>query len=179
MSTAATRHQQLLSLTTKKATTTQTFEDKVRQYAAFFDGSKKDFSEVEAIFDDLLHDDCMLTLSNGEELDKETRKELDKQRLAAGAKITNVAYTRIDYNKALIEFCVEESEDKNVIVQNLVTIKDKKIIEARQVDRLAGIIKACWLSDYHSLRRVQSYQHEGKVIFEGKTSPFADGNKVH
>ena len=178
MSTAATRHQQILSLTTKKATT-QTFEDKVRQYAALFDGTKKDFSEVEAIFDDLHHDDFMVTLSNGEELDREGRKELDKQRLAAGAKITNMAYTRIDYNKALIEFCVEESEGKNVIVQNLVTIKDKKIIEARQVDRLAGIIKACWLSDYHSLRRVQSYQHEGKVIFEGKTSPFADGNKVH
>ena len=178
MSTAATRHQQILSLTTKKATT-QTFEDKVRQYAALFDGTKKDFSEVEAIFDDLHHDDFMVTLSNGEELDREARKELDKQRLAAGAKITNMAYTRIDYNKALIEFCVEESEGKNVIVQNLVTIKDKKIIEARQVDRLAGIIKAYWLSDYHSLRRVQSYQHEGKVIFEGKTSPFADGNKVH
>ena len=178
MSTAATRHQQILSLTTKKATT-QTFEDKVRQYAALFDGTKKDLSEVEAIFDDLHHDDFMVTLSNGEELDREARKELDKQRLAAGAKITNMAYTRIDYNKALIEFCVEESEDKNVIVQNLVTIKDKKIIEARQVDRLAGIIKAYWLSDYHSLRRVQSYQHEGKVIFQGKTSPFADGNKVH
>ena len=164
--------------TTNKATT-QTFEDKVRQYGALFDGTKKDFSEVEAIFDDLHHDDFTVTLSNGEELDREARKELDKQRLAAGAKITNVAYTRIDYNKALIEFCVEESEDKNVIVQNLVTIKDKKIIEARQVDRLAGIIKAYWLSDYHSLRRVQSYQHEGKVIFEGKTSPFADGNKVN
>ena len=179
MSTAATRHQQILSLTTKKATT-QTFEDKVRQYLALFDGTKKDFSEVEAIFDDLHHDDFMFTLSNGEEFDREeAKKEFTKQRLAAGAKITNVAYTRIDYNKALIEFCVEESEDKDVIVQNLVTINDKKIIEARQVDRLAGIIKACWLSDYHSLRRVQSYQHEGKVIFEGKTSPFADGNMVH
>jgi hypothetical protein len=31
------------------------------------------------------------TTSNGEELDKKARKELDKQRLAAGAKITNVA----------------------------------------------------------------------------------------
>ena len=118
-------------------------------------------------------------MSNGKELDKEeAKKELTEQRFAAGAKITNVAYTRIDYNKALIEFCLE-SEGKNVIIQNLVTIKDKKIIEARQVDRLAGIIKACWLSDYHSIRRVQSYQHEGKVIFEGKTSPFADGNMVH
>ena len=165
--------------TTTVASSTQTFEHKVRQYAAIFDGTKKDFSEVEAIFYNLYHEDFVGETSNGEELDKEARKELDKQRLAAGAKITNVAYTRIDYNKALIEFCVEESEDKNVIVQNLVTIKDKKIIEARQVDRLAGIIKACWLSDYHSLRRVQSYQHEGKVIFEGKTSPFADGNKVH
>jgi regulator of protease activity HflC (stomatin/prohibitin superfamily) len=48
--------------------------------------------------------------SNGEKLNKEARKELDKQRLAAGAKITNVSYKRIDYNKALVEFCVEESE---------------------------------------------------------------------
>ena len=112
---------------------------------------------------------------------KEARKELDKQRLAAGAKITHVTYKRLDYNKALVEFYLIdlESDNKDVWIQTLVSIKDKKIIEARQVDRLAGIIKACWLSDYHSLRRVQSYQHEGKLIFEGKTSPFADGNKVH
>ncbi len=39
--------------TTNNKATTQTFEDKVRQYAALFDGTEKDFSEVEAIFDNL------------------------------------------------------------------------------------------------------------------------------
>jgi hypothetical protein len=43
--------------TTTVASSTQTFEHKVRQYAAIFDGTKKDFSEVEAIFDNLYHDD--------------------------------------------------------------------------------------------------------------------------
>ena len=87
--------------TTNKATT-QTFEDKVHQYAALFDGTKKDFSEVEAIFDNLYHEDFVGETSNGEELNKKARKELDKQRLAAGAKITHVTYKRIDYNKALV-----------------------------------------------------------------------------
>jgi hypothetical protein len=166
-----------------KATATTkhtTFEDKIRQYAALFDGSEKDFSVVEAMFNNLYHDDFIGTDSNGEEINKETKKQLDEKRLAAGAKVRNfaVAYTRIDYNKALVEF-YSENEGKSVISQYLVTIKDKKIIEARQVDRLAGIIKAWYLSGYHSIRRIQSYQHEGKVIFEGQKSPFAAGNKVH
>ena len=201
MSTAATRHQQILSLTTKKATT-QTFEDKVRQYGALFDGTKKDFSEVETIFDNLYHEDFVGTTSNGEELNKETKKELDKQRLAAGAKITNVTYTRIDYNKALVQFCLEsednhdESGNSNIIINNnnnndssssihlkfLVTIKDKKIIEARHIidarqcsqnssynDLLVGrdIIIAYCLSDCHSIRR--GYQHGEAAIFKGRS----------
>jgi hypothetical protein len=120
--------------TTTVASSTQTFEHKVRQYAAIFDGTKKDFSEVEAIFYNLYHEDFVGETSNGEELDKEARKELDKQRLAAGAKITHVTYKRIDYNKALIEFYLFdlESEDKDIIIQTLVTIKDKKIIESNR-----------------------------------------------
>ena len=185
---------------TNKATTTQTFEAKVRQYGALFDGTKKDFSEVETIFDNLYHEDFVGTTSNGEEFDKETKKELDKQRLAAGAKITNVTYTRIDYNKALVQFCLEsedndddESGNSNIIINSssssssillkfLVTIKDKKIIEARHIidarqcsqnssynDLLVGkdIIIAYCLSDCHSIRR--GYQHGEAAIFKGRS----------
>ena len=155
--------------TTTVASSTQTFEDKVRQYAALFDGTKKDFSEVEVIFDNLYHEDFVGTASNGEEFDKKARKELDKQRLAAGAKITNVTYKRIDYNKALVEFYLFdlESEDKDIIIETLVTIKDKKIIESSRVDRLTGIITAYCLSDCHSLRR--GYQHMEAAIFKGRS----------
>ena len=164
---------------TSNTTTKPTkLEDKIRHYAALFDGSEKDFSGVETLFNDLYHDDFIGTDSNGEEINKETKKRLDENRLAAGAKVTNVAYTRIDYNKALVEFHLE-SEGKSILAQYLVTIKDKKIIEARQVDRLTGVIKAWYLSGYHSIRRIQSYQHEGKVVFEGQKSPFGAGNKVH
>lgn len=58
--------------TTTNNATTQTFEDKIRQYAALFDGTKKDFSEVEAIFDNLYHEDFVATFSNENKLDKET-----------------------------------------------------------------------------------------------------------
>ena len=161
---------------TSKATT---FEDKIRKYASLFDGNKKDFSgAIESMFNDLYHDDYQGTVSNGVELSREARKQLDVERLASGVKVTNVEYTRIGLNKALVEFHLDlESEGHNVIAQNLVTIKDKKIIEARHVYRFSGIIKAWWLSDYHSLRRIQSYQHVDKVVFEGRTSPFADGDK--
>ena len=126
----------MCTTTNKAKTTTQTFEDKVRQYAALFDGTKKDFSEVESAFDDLYHDDF-----HGPFVDKDTKKEYDRQRLAAGAKITNVTYTRIDYNKALIQFCLESEDDNDesssssssILLKFLVTIKDKKIIEARHI----------------------------------------------
>ena len=47
--------------TTKNKATTQTFEDKVCQYATIFDGTMKDFSEVEAIFDNLYRKDFVGT----------------------------------------------------------------------------------------------------------------------
>ena len=166
--------------TTTVASSTQTFEDKVRQYAAIFDGTKKDFSEVEAIFDNFYHEDFVGETSNGEKLNKEGRKELDKQRFAAGAKITHVTYKRIDYNKALVEFCLEESEgtdesssiSNSIISKFLVTIKDKKIIEARQIsdeplDTEIEIITAYCLSDCHSVRR--GYQHMEAAIFKGRS----------
>lgn len=162
----------------KASSKATTFEDKVRQYASLFDGNKKDFSEVESMFNDLYHDDYQGTVSDGVELSREAKKQLDSERLASGVKVTNVEYTRIGLNKALVEFHLDkESEGHYVVAQDLVTIKDKKIIEARRVYRASGIIKAMWLSDYHSLRRIQSYQHVDKVVFEGRTSPFADGDK--
>ena len=160
----------MCTTTTNKATT-QTFEDKVRQYAALFDGTKKDFSEVEsALFDDLYHDDFQ-----GQDVDKEAKKELDKQRLAAGAKITNLTYKRIDYNKALIQICLENADESgsgSSIILKLNTIKDKKIIEARQIsneplDTGIDIITAYCLSDYHSMKR--GYLHGEAAIFKGRS----------
>lgn len=125
-----------------------TFEYKLRQYAALFDGSTKDFSDVEFTFNDLYHDDFLGT-SKEEEINKQTRKELDGKNLAAGAKITNVAYTTIDYNKAIVEFNLVCEEGKSTINQYLITIKDKKIIEASIANDLGGVMKVYYLSDYY------------------------------
>ena len=62
----------------KKATSkATTFEDKIRQYASLFDGTKKDFSDVESMFIDLHHDDYQGTTNDGVQLSREAKKELD------------------------------------------------------------------------------------------------------
>ncbi len=153
---------------------TALMEGKIRQYTSLFDGTKKDFSDVESVFNDLYHNDYHGTIEDGVELSREAKKQLDSERLASGVKVTSFAYTRIGLNKALVEFQLDQGDDgDNVIAQDLLTIKDMKIIEARRVFSAAGMIKAMWLSNYHSIRRVQSYQHVDKVVFEGHTSPFA------
>ena len=146
----------------KKATSeATTFEDKIRQYASLFDGTKKDFSGVESLFNDLHHDDYQGIINDGVELSRETKKQLDSERFASGVKAATVAYTRIGWNKALVEFHLDQEGDGHaVIVQDLITIKDKKIIEARRVCSLPGMMKAMWLSNYHSIRRIQILDFE-------------------
>ena len=200
----------MLTTTINKATTTQTFEDKVRQYAAFFDGAKKDF---ESAFDDLYHKDFVglewVSLDPlRQAVDKETKKRVDKQRLAAGAKITSVAYTRIGHHKALIRFYLESegitdesgsgsgSGSSCIILKYLVTIKDTKIIESRQIStssydgilegrdnitmRTIGdgitskrrLIGAYCVSDCHTIKR--GYQHRMAAIFKGRSKTIAE-----
>jgi len=141
-----------MSTTTKPTT----FEDKISQYAALFDGSEKDFSDIEFTFNGLYHDDFLGTDSNGEEIDKAAKKQLDEKRLAAGVKVTNVEYTRTGWNKALVKFHLE-SDGNSVISKYLVTIKDKKIIEARRpANGLMGIIRlrGFQIPEHHLIRRV-------------------------
>ena len=104
---AIAKHNITMSNNAKHATSKSTsFEDKIRQYASFFDG-RKDFSDdVESAFNGLYHDDFIGSDSIGIEINKETKKRLDMERLAAGVKVTSVACTRIDWNKALVNFFV-------------------------------------------------------------------------
>ncbi len=76
-------------------------------------------------------------------------KSLTERTLQPGAKITNVAYTTIDYNKAIVEFNLVCEEGKSTINQYLITIKDKKIIEASIANDLGGVMKVYYLSDYY------------------------------
>ena len=146
----------------KKATSkATTFEDKIRQYASLFDGTKKDFSGVESLFNDLHHDGYQGTINDGVQLRREAKKQLESERFASGVKATNVVDKRIGWNKALVEFHLDqEGGGHAVIVQDLVTIKDKKIIESRRVGSLPGMMKAVWLSNYHSIRRIQILDFE-------------------
>ncbi len=76
-----------------------------------------------------------------------------------------MTYTRIDYNKALIQLYLEsegttdESDSSSsILLKFLVTIKDKKIIQARLIsdetlDTEIDIIMAYCLSDCHTIRR--------------------------
>ena len=95
---------------------TALMEDKIRQYTSLFDGTKKDFSDVESVFNDLYHDDYHGTIEDGVELSREAKKQLDSERLASGVKITKVAYTRIGLNKALVEFHLDQEVDGHAVI---------------------------------------------------------------
>ena len=112
----------------KANTKPKCFKAKVRQYAALFDGSEKDFSSAaESAFNALYHNDFLGTEGNGEEeINKEAKRQFDKERLAAGAKVTNVTFTRTDWNKSLVTFHIE-NQGETAISKYLVTIQDKKI----------------------------------------------------
>jgi hypothetical protein len=68
------------AVTTK--TTTKTVEDKIRQYAALFNGTERDFSVAEPIFNDVYHESFLGTVSRGGGIDKKAKRKLDEQRLA-------------------------------------------------------------------------------------------------
>ena len=114
------------------------------------------------MFNDLHHDDYQGTTNDGVQLSREAKKQLDSERFASGVKTTTVAYTRIGWNKALVEFHLldQEGDGHAIIAQDLITIKDNKIIEARRVCSLPGMMKAMWLSNYHSIRRIQILDFE-------------------
>ena len=68
-------------------------ESALRQYFAAIDGTKKDFSEVQHLFDALYHDDFTLVFKDGETTSRDDMKEVHAGYLSEGSKVTLIHFT--------------------------------------------------------------------------------------
>ncbi len=115
------------------AATEDTFETHFLRYLRTFDGTKREFSEVEALFNELYDDDYY-------ESKKDTLVTKDQVRLAhtrlfeIGSKVTLLHFKHKGADKIDIKYRVVNAEADRTIHQ-LIIIKNKKIIRAEDMDQ--------------------------------------------
>ena len=74
------------------------FEKDFRAYLSAFDGEKKNFEEVEQLFDSLYSDSCHQICGNGDKIDRESLKRTHAYFLSKGAKATLQRFRRCGVN---------------------------------------------------------------------------------
>lgn len=134
---------------------TMSFEQNLRSYLAFFDGTKRDFSSVEHLFD-ALYDGAYIQL-DGSTLNKEQMKTLHTNCLHLGSKATVIQVKNISPNSVEFEFRMV-NEKFDVIIHSLGTIKNGKLVKDERVmsrkDSLESMLKArTYLLDFCDIER--------------------------
>ena len=145
-------------------------EPALRQYLAAFDGTPKDFSEVEPLFDALYHQDFASTqklynkdhhleLSDKYGYEVSTRdevKEMHADLLSKGSSVTLLHFRKVGLNCIDVEFrLTNEEEDTNSRV--IYSIEDGKLASAREVDSFTSIVRARCASDLRLWRVFGKY----------------------
>ena len=129
-------------------------EPAFRQYAAAFDGTKKDFSEVEPLFDALYHNNFTAEkkVYNKEhdkyriqQVKRDEVKEAHKAYLAKGSKVTIVHYRKIGLNCIDVEACLTSAEEERT-VRIVFSIEDGKLAHGEEVDSLPSVFMARFAS---------------------------------
>jgi len=142
-------------------TASASFEDKLTHYASLFKGTDVSYSvryQIKYLFDELFHNQLLVVYGDQIMSSKVGLRQYHDELLRNGETCVEVHYKRIGYNKALVTFHMDSAE-RNTINQFLITIKDKKIIEARLVTGKRSIMKARYYSDKHSLVRMSDEIH--------------------
>lgn len=137
------------------------FEPALRQYFSEFDGTKKEFSTVEAKFNHLYHDKFHVSFEDGEDFTRDEMKDLHTSFLTKGAtvKIHHIRHIGLDTYDVKLVAEAEGEEDKTVHM--VYTISDKKIIKAQEVDAVGSIMKAAAKSGLRIYQHMATY---GTVI---------------
>ena len=110
-----------------------TLEQKFRQYLAAFDGKKKDFSEVEHLFDALFHDDFSDTVYRSQQaISKEQIKTLHASYFAMGTKAKLLDYRRVGLKTIDVSYHLFNDEE-DVVTRQLITRKNCRVIRTQQL----------------------------------------------
>eukprot|EP01083_Nonionella_stella_P075503 205300_1 len=126
-----------------------TCEASFRQYITVFDGTKREFSEVEQTkFDNLFHKDFTMTIKTTEAY------ESIKEDCYYGKMI--IHFRKIGLDCLDVQFRVQ-NEDEDKVTRVVYTIEDGKIIWAQVVDdKFVPVMKAkcaCGFRTYKSMNR--------------------------
>ena len=111
-----------------------TLEQKFRQYLAAFDGKKKDFSEVEHLFDALFHQNFCDAIHYRQEgpQTREQVKALHARYFAMGTKATLIYYRRVGLKTIDVSYHLFNDEE-DVVTRQLITREFKHIVRTQQL----------------------------------------------
>jgi len=112
-------------------------EDRLRQYYAAFDDTKKDFTEVEDLFDEL-YDKEFTMQHNGFILGRTMVKQLHKEYMSRGTKATIIHYRYtfgqyIDVKYHAISNGDKKEDREDFILHMIYTIRNEKLISSRSL----------------------------------------------
>jgi uncharacterized NAD-dependent epimerase/dehydratase family protein len=113
-------------------TGTMSCEAALRQYFDAFDGSKKNFSEVDELFNAVYHEKYTLVM-NGKTFDRDMAKDVAAGYLARGSKVDVVDLRRIDADRIGVQIGGQNEEEYKV-GHVVYTIEDNKIVKAHVID---------------------------------------------
>ena len=110
-----------------------TAEASLRHYWSMFNGTKKDFSEVESQFELTFHEQFTHIFQDGRILTREETKQHHTNHLAKGSIISIIHFKVVSPDYADVQFSVKNDEECQVF-RVLFTIKDNKLLKAQLVD---------------------------------------------
>ena len=144
----------------------------LRQYFAAYDGTPKEFEEVESLFDAAFHKKFALArksggrkyidglrgnnVDEGKVLDRDAVKELHASYLNKGTKITLIHYRRIGLDCYDCEFRIQNA-DEDETYRVVYTIEDGKIERSQEVNNDIQVIRAKCSSALHTFNVSNKY----------------------
>ena len=150
-------------------------EAALRQYFAAYDGTSKEFKEVESLFDAAFHEKYTLVRKTGGRkyiddmrgnmvdegivLDRDAEKEIHASYLKKGTNITLIHYRRIGLDCYDCEFRLQcSSEGIDEVFRVVYTLQDGKIERSQEVYNDLDTIKAKCSSALHTFNVLNKYQ---------------------
>ncbi len=107
----------------------------ISEYLAEFDGTKKNFDEVDYLFE-IIYDDEYTDVINGMRVTKEQLREIHAKHFSLGSRVS-IVHSERGVGSVFVNYRL--SNDKNdMFIQSSVAIESNKFIRARTLDESFG-----------------------------------------
>jgi hypothetical protein len=113
-------------------------ENKLKAYLDTLDGSPKEFSSVEHLFNDLYHDNFELA-ENGSTIDREQMKQAHKKLFTLGSR-ADLLELSSDYSSSVDFKFRLTNEHWSFVVHGIATVKDSKLYKVKPVESSKSLL---------------------------------------